>query len=385
MGRNMTQKMVLKKVFAIGIIFLFIGITIIPLSGQAIEKSSLPVSRSHWLYVGGSGPGNYSKIQEAIDAANDGDTVYVFPGFYGENVVVNKSITLMGADKNTTIVDANHSGSCITLDHQHTRMSGFTVQHSGNATKNEYQDSGFLLPFGSYSPHNSEISDNIIKENFDGIFLWEAHNYTISRNLIQDNTNCGVYIFAGGDSNTIDHNIILNNGAQGIRIDGDTSNYLNKVVSNFLDNNTNNGVIMSGYICNVTSNHISYSKTGVIVIGPYSQVRGNTIVANGLGLSIDQSMQGVVEANSFSNNTNDATFSYYLIFRLMLPFISWPQITKWRANYWDKHLSGPKLIIGRMTLGGILQGYFPRFGFPWPNFDFTPVQSPYPDVSGGGV
>jgi hypothetical protein len=96
-------------------------------------------------------------------------------------------------------------------------------------------------------------------------------------------------------------------------------------------------------------------------------------------------MQGVVEANSFSNNTNDATFSYYLIFRLMLPFISWPQITKWRANYWDKHLSGPKLIIGRMTLGGILQGYFPRFGFPWPNFDFTPVQSPYPDVSGGGV
>ena len=370
---------------AVGIILLFIGTAIIPSNGQITEKSSLPTSRGNWLYVGGSGPGNYSSIQKAIDAANDGDTVYVFPGAYFENVIVNKSITLMGADKNTTIVDANHSGSCITLDHQHTRMSGFTVQHSGNATKNEYQDSGFLLPFGSYSPHNSEISDNIIKENFDGIFLWEAHNYTISQNLIQDNTNCGVYIFAGGDSNRIDHNIILNNGAQGIRIDGDTSNYLNKVVSNFLDNNTNNGIIMSGYICNVTSNHISYSKTGVIVIGPYSQVIGNTVANNSLGLSLDQSMQAVVEENSFTNNTNDATFSYYLIFRLVLPFISWPQITKWRANYWDKHLSGPKLIIGRMTLCGILQGYFPRSGFPWPNFDFTPVQSPYPDVSRGGV
>jgi parallel beta-helix repeat protein len=375
--------MKMKKMFVIGIIFLLIGTYIVPTMAQDSKKSQL-ASREDWLYVGGGGPGNYSKIQEAINAANDSDTVYVFPGIYIEHVFVNKSITLLGADKNTTIVDANHSGSCITLDRRHTRVSGFTVQHSGNTTDSEYQDSGFLLPFGSYWPHDSEISDNIIKENFDGIFLWEAHNYTISRNLIQDNTNCGFYIFAGGDSNTIDRNSILRNGAQGIRIDGDTSNYLNKVVSNFLDNNTDNGVIMSGYICNVTGNHVSRSNTGVTVIGLYSQVRGNTIAANDLGLSISQSMQNVVEANSFLNNTNDATFSYDFIYRLMLPFSSWPQITKWRANYWDNHLSGPKLIIGRMAFGGILQGYFRHPGFPWPNFDFTPVQSPYPDVSVGG-
>ena len=34
------------------------------------------------LYVGGSGPGNYSEIQDAIDNASDGDTVYIYEGTY---------------------------------------------------------------------------------------------------------------------------------------------------------------------------------------------------------------------------------------------------------------------------------------------------------------
>ena len=48
------------------------------------------------LYVGGGGPGNYTTVQEAIDAANDGDTVYVFGGTYYENVIVNKRLSLIG-------------------------------------------------------------------------------------------------------------------------------------------------------------------------------------------------------------------------------------------------------------------------------------------------
>ena len=66
-----------RKWLAVGIILLFIGTAIIPSSGQNIEKSS-SASRGNWLYVGGSGPGNYTKIQDAIDNASDGDTLFVY-------------------------------------------------------------------------------------------------------------------------------------------------------------------------------------------------------------------------------------------------------------------------------------------------------------------
>ena len=53
------------------------------------------------LYVGGNGSGNYSNIQDAINDANNGYTIFVFNGTYNENIVVNKSISLIGEDVDT--------------------------------------------------------------------------------------------------------------------------------------------------------------------------------------------------------------------------------------------------------------------------------------------
>ena len=61
----------------VGIILLFVGTSIIPSTAQNLEKTSSATSRSNWLYVGGSGPGNYTRIQDAIDASNDGDPNYL--------------------------------------------------------------------------------------------------------------------------------------------------------------------------------------------------------------------------------------------------------------------------------------------------------------------
>ena len=56
------------------------------------EQPVIPLSRGDTLYVGGNGPGNYSTIQEAIDDASDGNTVYVYDDSspYYENVEVDK-------------------------------------------------------------------------------------------------------------------------------------------------------------------------------------------------------------------------------------------------------------------------------------------------------
>ena len=58
------------------VIVLFIGVGIQP--AIAINNPIKPISSGNTLYVGGTGEGNYTKIQDAIDNASDGDTVYVF-------------------------------------------------------------------------------------------------------------------------------------------------------------------------------------------------------------------------------------------------------------------------------------------------------------------
>jgi hypothetical protein len=58
-----------RKGLAVGLILLLIGTSFIPISAQNTKKSSQPTSRGNWLYVGGSGTGNSSRIQDAINAS----------------------------------------------------------------------------------------------------------------------------------------------------------------------------------------------------------------------------------------------------------------------------------------------------------------------------
>ena len=44
-------------------------------------------------------PSDFSSIQEAINAADVGDTIFVKRGTYVENPVVNKSVSLIGEDR----------------------------------------------------------------------------------------------------------------------------------------------------------------------------------------------------------------------------------------------------------------------------------------------
>ena len=68
------------------------------------NQTSVVSDSTNSIYVGGIGDGNYTIIQKAVNNASDGDTIYVYSGIFYENIIINKSITLIGENKHTTIL-----------------------------------------------------------------------------------------------------------------------------------------------------------------------------------------------------------------------------------------------------------------------------------------
>ena len=89
---------------AVGITILFLGMSITSsMTVDTVKKPSVPISNGKTLYVGGTGEGNYTTIQDAIDNASEGDTVFVYAysSPYYENVAIKKSINLSNIPLNT--------------------------------------------------------------------------------------------------------------------------------------------------------------------------------------------------------------------------------------------------------------------------------------------
>ena len=122
----------MRKIIAFGIMLLFLGMTISSTTGISLEKQSIkPISFGNILYVGGNGTGNYSSIQDAIDNTSNGDTVFVFNGTYYENIIIYKSIILLGENKNTTIIDGDKKGDVVRVVSDEVTISGFTIINGG--------------------------------------------------------------------------------------------------------------------------------------------------------------------------------------------------------------------------------------------------------------
>ena len=181
------KKELFRKGLVLGIIFLFVGVGVIPsLGGTVVEKTTIMDSKS----------GSY--IQDLIDNASDGDTINIPSGTYYENIVINKSINLFGEDKYTTVIDGNYSNDTIYVNANNVKIKNFTIIHG-----NLY---GIRL---SYSK-DSSIIGNIISNNSYGIYLYESNSNTIKGNNISNNVR-GIHL-RYSYRNTVQKNNFIDNG-----------------------------------------------------------------------------------------------------------------------------------------------------------------------------
>ncbi|UCD14688.1 MAG: right-handed parallel beta-helix repeat-containing protein [Thermoplasmatales archaeon] len=238
----------LKKSGIVAVIILFISLSIIPLTGTILEKSALPVSFCNdILYVGGSGPNNYTRIQDAIDNASDGDTIFVFSGKYYGGLIVEKSLILIGENKESTFIDGTegpgHNGISIYGDG--VLLTGFTIHNVGGF----WPDSAIYI-----NSYDNIICNNIIKNNKLGIDMLESLNNIISQNIIENQQYYGVNMRYSSNNN-ISSNIIFNNKRTGINIFG---SYDNTIIENTILNNNWSGLAILDRT--VTNNFIYHNN-----------------------------------------------------------------------------------------------------------------------------
>ena len=141
-------------------------------------------------------PDEYPTIQIAINYAREDDAVFVRKGTYYENIVVNKTIKLVGDGWETTAIDGQRTGNVVTVIASNVLMSGFTVRNGnngicGSATGTTYQR-------------------NLIRNNGYGVYLLDCESNNLSDNTIIDN-DYGLLISPGSANITMRRNAFVDN------------------------------------------------------------------------------------------------------------------------------------------------------------------------------
>ncbi len=285
------------------------------------------------LFVGGGGFGNYTTIQDGIDAAGDGDIVYVYKGVYVEGLKINKIISLIGESKSTTVINGEGEPNVIRVTEDWVNISGFTIingDHGINLGVSSYCNVSNNIITGNtwgmylasttneFSGNNTITSNDVSSNDWVGIYVRESSNNTISNNTASNNHNYGIHITWHSNSNTILNNTASYNGLAGIR----TYYSINNTIANNVM--VENGIFVWGVFLEHFNTHtIDTSNTvngkpvyywknaigGKIPLGA-----GEVILANCTDVTVEnqimsKSTVGVLLAFSTKNNIVNNTAS----------------------------------------------------------------------------
>jgi parallel beta-helix repeat protein len=262
----------MRRVIGVLIVILFFSSTLIAID---LGFDTFSINTEAATLNVGTGPGNDSAtIQGAIDAANPGDTIFVYAGTYDGDLTINKTLTLMGEDKTTTIIDADGWSIGILVQRaNYVNISGFTVLDALN----------FNI-FLSYS-NNSHIHGNILTNaGTSALDIYPGSENLVENNNIAHNQQ-GIVIISDigsgffSNSNILSNNVIESCGDRAIKIQSSAND-------NVVSGNT-----ISGYYIGI---HI-YESMGTLI--------ENSDISNGTeGVRIFDLSSAVLDENYISDN-----------------------------------------------------------------------------------
>jgi len=274
----------------------------------------------------------YNGISQALQVAKDGDTLFVHQGVYIDNVIINKKVTLLGEDTDTTtILNENNVDDCISIYANDVSIQGFTITSESETMSIETVGIRIL-------ENNIIIENNVIMNHYNGIEFRYAEDIKIYRNDIFFNHNDGISTF---DCHLfwVEYNDIISNGRYGISIGQSVDGF---VEANYFQNQGRSGVEISesqsirinqNIISNNFMNGIRFTDCIQFRRSSFNDIEENNIIENG-------------DAEAFFYNCNN----------------------NWDNNYWNRTL--PFVIItGEKTFRSII--------FPWINVDWHPSREPY--------
>lgn len=402
------RKSIFRKGWGLGILFLFVTASILSALNVNPSSHSTVTNGSNWLYVGGSGQENYTKIQDAINDSSDGDTVFVYDDSspYYEQTVIDKSINVLGENKNTTVIDGCKTGDAVCIKSEGVVLSNFTITHGdGDDPFKDLFKAGIRI-----TSSNITIQDNIIRDNRIGILGLRVTNITICDNFFyHDGITFSPYENEGRPPilekyfiHTIKNNFV--NGKplyyfkhqDNIEVPSDVGQLIaincnNLAVRNASLNNVDNAGIILAYCSQCIIENSTFSENGEawIFCSDHNIIQFNTMFHNLHGICLDYgSKYNIIKSNNISNNQlSGVMLEYYSNKNIIIKnnfikneFNGYPQQSfknKWNENYWHDWMGlqysflrlSPKIILGQLVEGILL--------IPLINFDWHPVQEPY--------
>jgi PKD repeat protein len=190
------------------------------------------------IYVDDDGGFDYENIQQAIDNAKIGDTIYVYNGTYYENVIIDKEIILNGEDKTNTFI--NNTNSVIQIISDNVFISGFTITNGLIGLKIENSS--------KCSIKSNTIINNNIGVNIDNL---SDNNLIYNNNFIKNNVNA----YDKGDNRWYKSN------------DGNYWDDFDESIEGAYDNDSN-GIVDKPYNLIIGNNQDTYPLISAITDNP---------------------------------------------------------------------------------------------------------------------